>query len=191
MLDGQTIKAKLAPHSELAHFQMRIAQQWFARGEKTPDVFAQFFFFYAAFNALTFLWKEVDRVQRGDIPQIENLADKLDGTVWQELARDFADPIGFFTRRPIERMDERTGAPSRGEAREGRRHQRVLANPTAAPSEKLRALANVLYMVRCNLAHGSKMMMGDDLDVIQNAVPLLRALSRRAISRTKADFRRP
>lgn len=192
MLDESTIKTHLARYSDLAHFQVRIAQQWFARGEKTSDVFAKFFFFYAAFNALTFLWKKVDRVEGGDIPQIENLVDKLDGAVWQKLARDFAEPIGFFTRRAIERMDKRKRSePSRGEGREGRGHQRVLADPSADPTEKLKALANILFLVRCNLTHGSKMMMGDDLNIIQNAVPLLRALSSRAISYTKGAFGRP
>jgi hypothetical protein len=192
MRDEATINRHLAPYRGLAHFQLRIAQQWFDRGEKTSDVFAKFFFFYTAFNALSFLWKEVDSVGAGDIPQIENLAGRLNGTLWQKLERDFPEPIESFTRRPIERMGKRKiSRPSRGEGGEGRRHQRVLADPGADPSEKLKALANVLYIVRCNLTHGSKMIMGDDLNIIQSAVPLLRVLSSRAIAYTKAGFGEP
>ena len=174
-------------HRELAGFQLGIAQQWFRRGENISDVFAKFFFFYTAFNALYFLWKEIDSVDGRESRQIEHLVDQLNGTVWPELEREFAEPVRFFASRPIERMgDRRDTDPSHGRVTEGRRHQRVLADPSADATEKAKALASVLYIVRCNLAHGNKETMGDDLNIIQNAVPLLRALSSRAIDYTKA-----
>lgn len=186
MLDKSTGKT-VSQYRDLAQFQIRVAEQWFNRGEHSSDVFAKFFFFYTAFNALTFLWKQVNGVEGGDIPQIQNLVAQLDGTTWEEVAREFADPMRFFANRPIERMGDRTATdPSHGRVTEGRRHQRVLADPAADNAEKAKALASVLYIVRCNVAHGSKMIMGDDLNVIQNAVPLLRALSSRAIDYTKA-----
>lgn len=190
------MRAHLTPHQyELAHFQLRIAEQWFERGEKTRDVFAKFFFFYTAFNALFFLWKEVDEVGRGEsnepreTKQIENLLGRLGGALWDELGATLGEPISFFAGRAIERMDKRGGTqPLRGKATEGRKHQRVLADPRVDATEKLKALGNILYLVRCNLAHGSKMVMGDDFDVIENAVPLLQSFSSRAIQYTKGTF---
>lgn len=177
---------------ELTEFQLRIAEGWFKRGEKTSDDFAKFFFFYTALNALTFLWKNADKIEGGEIPQLENLVAKLQGTVWEKLERDCPGRVSFFSLRPIERMSERQGGrSSHGNAREGGKHQRVLADAAASSEEKLKALGNILYLVRCNLAHGSKMTMGDDRPVIENAVPLLRVLSRQAILYTEAQRGQP
>jgi hypothetical protein len=48
------------------------------------------------------------------------------------------------------------------------------------------ALGSILYLVRSNLVHGSKMAAGDDKLVISKAVPALQLLLDRLLRITKA-----
>jgi hypothetical protein len=69
--------------SELAEFQLQIAERWRDRGARTEDPFARFFFYFAGVNALYYLWSKVDDVRRGEqdrppneVKQIEHLLSK-------------------------------------------------------------------------------------------------------------------
>ena len=181
---------------ELGDFQLKIAKRWFRRGEETADVEAKLFFYYTAFNALFFYWSLVDGLLVSGKPkisehrQIENLVGRLGDKAWDRLCREVEQGIVFFQQRePIQKMDERSPAdPREGNPTLGEKHRRVLLDPTAESVDRLIALAKVLYIVRCNLCHGSKGILGDDMAVIGQAVPLLRVLTKEAIRYTGAKM---
>lgn len=50
--------------------------------------------------------------------------------------------------------------------------------------DQLVALGRILYLVRCNLVHGSKAEMGDDEQVIEASVDPLKRLLEKAIELT-------
>lgn len=50
------------------------------------------------------------------------------------------------------------------------------------------ALAKILYIVRCNLCHGSKGALGDDMVVIERGTRLLRVLADESIRYTGAKL---
>ena len=50
-------------------------------------------------------------------------------------------------------------------------------------------MGGIVYLVRCNLIHGSKTQSGDDQEIIESAVPTLEALVEAAITYTKEKFR--
>ena len=77
-MDGDiTISSSLADSSELIIFQLKIAERWYDRGNRISDIFAKFFFYFTGFNALYFLWKEIDNINGGEKKHIENLLRKF------------------------------------------------------------------------------------------------------------------
>jgi hypothetical protein len=175
---------------ELGHFQLDIAKRWLRRGEDVSDAEAKLFFYYTAFNALFFYWKLVDGVGRSEHRQIENLVRKLGEGSWDRLLSEAPNEVRFFKQRePIQKMDERSpDDPREGDAKLGQQHRSVLMNPGASSLDKLVALAKILYIVRCNLCHGSKGVLGDDRDVIRAATPLLRVLAEEALRYTEPEI---
>lgn len=181
---------------ELGDFQLKIAKRWFRRGEEIADVEAKLFFYYTGFNALFFYWSLVDgllvpgKPKISEHKQIENLIRRLGDKSWVRLCRDVEQGIAFFQRRePIQKMDERSpDDPREGDPALGEKHRRVLLDPTAESVDRLIALAKILYLVRCNLCHGSKGILGDDMKVIGQAMPLVRMLTEEAIRYTAAKM---
>lgn len=166
--------------SELHEFQVSVARRWLERADGTSDHFSQFFFLFAAFNALYFMWAETDHplnsdgIAAGEAGQIDHLVRKLDDTVAAALLSAIPDSLAYFVQRPpIQRMDRRlTGAS--GDPDEGAKWRKKLRSADAR--EQVRALARMLYLVRSNMVHGSKVASGDDEVLIIHAVPALRAL---------------
>ena len=171
-------------YEDLRVFQLTIADRWLERGEKSRDRFAQFFFYFSGFNALYFLWKVADNLPEhkddrpvGERDHIANLLRKLDHDDAKRILDEAAGSVAFFIKRPIQRMDRQTAqAPGQGDPGEGSWLRRQLANTNAAPVDRVVALGRILYLVRCNLVHGSKADSGDDGEVIAQAVPALRSL---------------
>lgn len=87
----------------------------------------------------------------------------------------------LLERGPIQRMDRREPSGITGSIEEGRRHQRRLRDEQD-PSERLRSLAQILYVVRCNLVHGSKMVDGYDIDLLQRCAPALRLIAEASLT---------
>lgn len=177
---------------DLAEFQLHIAERWRDRGARTEDPFARFLFYFAGVNALYFLWSKVDGVRGGapdrppnEVRQIEHLLSKA-GSSAVEVLGGVPDCLGYFAdRRPIERMDRRSQSRATvGDVGEGRTAQEALRS--GPDTERLRALGTILYLVRSNLAHGSKMDQGDDQDVVKHAVPGLAAILKWAIGHTRS-----
>jgi hypothetical protein len=180
---------------DLADFQLHIAERWQNRGVRTEDPFAQFFFYFAGVNALYYLWSKVDGVPGGapdrppnEVRQIEHLLNKA-GTSAAEVLGGAPLCVRYFAdRRPIERMDKRSQRRvTVGNVAQGRTARDALR--TGSDTERLRALGTILYFVRCNLAHGSKMDQGDDQEVIEQAVPGLAAILNWAIGHTRSELR--
>ena len=174
-------------HEQLGQLQLEIARHWFRLAEDIDSVEAQFFFCYTAFNALFFYWRLVDGLKNAsEHDQIENLLRRLGDGTWRRLSTEGSTGIGFFVKRPpIEKMDERDDQnPLHGDPRLGERHQRVLRDTGAGELDKLIALGKIIYIVRCNLCHGSKGVIGDDMEVIGRATGLLRLITDEAIRYT-------
>ena len=182
---------------DLAEFQLHIAERWWDRGAGTDDPFARFFFYFAGVNALYYLWSKVDDVRGGAPDRPPNEVRQIEHLLSRAGPSDAADVLAnahhcseyFAERRPIERMDRRSQRRTRvGDVREGRTARDVLR--TGSETERLRALGEILYPVRSNLAHGSKMDQGDEQDVVEHAVPGLGAILNRAISHTRSELRK-
>jgi hypothetical protein len=180
--------------ARLLRFQKQIAHRWYRRAQDFDDPFVRFFFYFSGFNALYFAWAKADalkndegRMVREDL-QIENLLGKFNSGEARELLRQLNPAIEFFSsRRPVQRMDKRTCHRfDKGEAREGRgAHERLASS---SPVDQLAALGKILYLVRCNLVHGSKAEMGDDERIIEASIGPLELLLEIAIDFTEKQL---
>src|SRR5206468_10795932 len=120
--------------------------------------------------------------------QIEHLLSKAGPSTAEVLGRAPHCASYFADRRPIERMDRRSQKrATAGDVGEGRAAQDALRG--GSDTERLRALGTILYLVRSNLAHGSKMDQGDDQDVVEQAVLGLEAILNWAIRYTRSELR--
>ncbi len=182
---------------DLAEFQLHIAERSGDRGAGTDDPFARFFFYFAGVNAHYYPWNKVNDVRgaapdrpRNEMRQIEHLLSKAGPSDAADVLANARHCSEYFAvRRPIERIDRRSQRRARvGDVREGRTARDVLR--TGSETERLRALGEILYPVRSNLAHGSKMDQGDDQDVVEHAVPGLGAILNWAISHTRSEMRK-
>lgn len=177
---------------ELMLFQLNISERWHKRGNESTDPFAQFFFYFAGFNALYFLWSRIDDIKNeqgqpaGEGRQISHLMQRLSDQKAELVIRELQSTLDYFSSRPpIQRMDKRTQeSASIGDAEEGKKWRRQLrAGKTCR--EQLIALGRILYLVRSNLVHGSKAESGDDKEIVVNSVHALKVLLEQTIALTK------
>lgn len=179
---------------DLAEFQLHVAERWRDRGARTEDPFARFFFYFAGVNALYYLWSKVDGVRGGapdgppnEVRQIKHLLSKAGPAAAEVLGGAPQCSAYFADRRPIERMDKRSQRrATMGDVGEGRTARDDLRG--GSDTGRLCALGTILYLVRSNLAHGSKMDQGDDQDVVEHAVPGLGAILNWAIGHTRSEL---
>jgi len=179
----------------LATFQTNIAKRWLERGHSSADLFAKFFFYFAGFNALYFLWGRVDDVRNqqdrpaGEEKQVENLVRKLRSNDVNEMMTTLTQTVHFFEERsPIQRMDRRGPKnPIDGETTEGKKWRERLHHEEL--SERLVALGSILYLVRSNLVHGSKVDSGDDQDIIDHAVPAVKLFLEKSLIISESALR--
>ncbi len=180
--------------ARLLQYQKQIAHRWYRRAQDFDDLFVRFFFYFSGFNALYFAWAKADdlkndegRMVREEL-QIDNLLRKFNSGEAREILRQLSPAIEFFSsRRPVQRMDKRTCHRfDKGETREGRRARERLAS--SSPVDQLAALGKILYLVRCNLVHGSKAEMGDDEQVIEASVGPLKLLLEKTIRFTDSQL---
>jgi hypothetical protein len=166
------------------------------RGCATGDPFAKFFFCFAGLNALYFLWSKIDRPRSPDgtrpaneREELQHLVGKLDRTTAERVVRDVSEALDYFKdRAPIERMGRRKPSDgSRGEEREGEELRDVLRS-AGDPGVRLTALAGIVYLIRSNLVHGSKLDSGDDEEVIGKANPVLRSFLQASVSLTEHEM---
>lgn len=175
-------------YRDLLSFQLNIAERWYDKGNKTDDIFAQFFFYFSGFNALYYLWRIIDTLKiRDEKEHIANLVNKIvvdrSYDIWERLTKC----IEYFKeRRPVQRMDRRLG-PFEGNPNDGNIFKQDLIEGSS--EEKLIALAKILYLVRCNLVHGSKSESGDDYEIIEKSIPPLRVFLEESIAYTRKQIR--
>lgn len=175
-------------------FQTKIARQWHFRAECSSDVFAKFFFYFSGFNALYFAWAKADDLRNsqgneaGENLQVKNLLEKLSSEVAEGILEQSRPAIEFFlSRGPIQRMGKRTCDNFlKGEESEGRSARNKLTSSSSV--DRLVALGKIIYLVRCNLVHGSKAEWGDDEQVIRASVAPLGLLLKRSIEFTEKQL---
>jgi hypothetical protein len=189
MMEENQNKNNLWKCRKLIEFQLKIAQRWQKRGnEIEKDIFAKFFFYFAGFNAIYFLWSIIDDLgQSREANHIKNLLEKIDETKVQKVFDKVKDSIDYFCkRRPIQQMIKRTcNSPYKGDETKGDELKKVLQDKNKNASEKIVALGIILYFVRCNLVHGSKEESGDDYEIIKKSIKPLSVFLEEAISWTR------
>lgn len=167
----------------LAQYQQLIAERWLEKGEKSDSVFAKFFFYFTGFNALYFLWDKIEsdrsrskRKIKEEI-QIESFVRTFcDESKAQAMLNDLTESISYFSNRTISRMIKRTAKmPEQGDMSDGMKWREALRTSTV-PSERVVAMSHILYLVRCNLFHGSKNTdeSGDDMQIVSNSLEPIR-----------------
>lgn len=176
----------------LIRVQLNIAERWLEKGRKSNDKFAKFFFHFSGFNALYYLWTEIDDLKNemGKRPneprQIENLLRKFNGKEASEIFKILSEDVKYFCeRKPIERMDKRKPEnPFDGDPEEGNKWKKWLKEREGI-LDKVVALGEILYLVRSNLFHGSKVESGDDEEIITHSITPLEILLSSALAMTK------
>lgn len=174
--------------NDFIRYQNAIAERWLQRGNETEDIFSKFFFYFSGFNALYFLWKEIEIPhKRGQENHIENLLEHFSEDKAQEILNKIRKSISYFSeRRPIQRMERRkTDNLLVGNDTKGSEYKKILQNKNTPEKKKIIALGKILYFVRCNLVHGSKTDSGDDTEIIENSIKPLKIILEEAILWTK------
>jgi hypothetical protein len=104
----------------------------------------------------------------------------------QAMVRRLHNTSESYHVRKVARLLARPLRFDRGEEREGRRaHEKLMSS---SPVDWLVALGIILYLVRCNLVHGSKAEMGDDELVIEASVAPLKLLLEKAVKLTERQL---
>lgn len=188
---GDKIRNNLWDFEDFIRYQLEIAERWLQKWNETKDIFAKFFFHFAGFNALYFLWKKIEPpIQRGQENDIENLIRHFDGEKVQEMLGTVGESVEYFSKRPpIQRMEERkTENLCAGDDIRGIEYNKTLQNKNNPAKERIIALGKILYLVRCNLVHGSKEDSGDDREIIEKSIEPLRIFLKEAISWTRIQY---
>jgi len=188
-------RAKISEWTALTIFQVNIAKRWQRRAAKSTDEFAKFFFYFAGFNALYFLWGKIDDVRNkenkpaGEGILIRHLLAKLDETTTTTLVNQLNTTVCYFTNRnPVQRMDCRDKEHQiDGDEREGKRWREELKSDSSAQAG-LQALGSVLYIIRSNLVHGSKGEVGDDEEIVRNSVKALKYILEATLAFTEREI---
>jgi hypothetical protein len=180
--------------NDLVRFQVNVAERWLKRGISTSDPFAKFFFFFAGFNALYFLWSKIANLKNDKFPdrqpsesfEIMSFVKKFSEEETSKILEEVSKDVAYFANRepPIQSMRERsTTDATKGSESTGRRWQKELKNKSSV--KRLVGLSETLYLVRSNLFHGSKIESGDDELVVQHSICSLKVFLENGISLTK------
>jgi len=124
----------------------------------------------------------------GEPKLIDGLVGSLGSAVAKSILSDTeveAKVTYLIERDPLQRMDRRKPNGVTGNPSEGRRHRERLAKVELEPVERLQALTQILYIVRCNLVHGSKMVEGYDLELLGHCVPPLLAIAQACLTKIR------
>ncbi len=178
--------------------QVDIAERWLKRGDMTRDGYAKFFFYFAGFNALYFLWGKVNKVTKinGSIPSQQDIIENILGQFGDEKAEEILGKVKtevnyFRNRNPIQAMIERRPDKKflEGNQNNGKEYRDILNNEKLTASKRLEAFAKILYLVRSNLVHGSKRAedSGDDEKIIASSIKPLEIFLTEAVSWTKGQ----
>ena len=171
--------------AELAEFETEIAHRWAIRGNETRDPYSKFLFYFIGFNALYFLWGRIKDLPAKDGLRFRDLVGSVTSNEASTIMLECKESVRFFSDRPITDMRARPRSASQGLTVVGERNRRTLANKSNTSEVRLKALSNIIYQVRNNLAHGSKGDFGDDRQVVTAAIEPTRRLLELAIKETE------
>jgi len=167
---------------QIVGFQIQVAEGWIRESE-SRDVHPRFKFlgYFMAFNALYWLWGIFDGGHASEVVRIQRLVGRLGMNATKDILARHDDYIRFLTARdPLLRMDARSRTSTTGSPGKGEEYLALLQDRTA--STKLQGLASILYLIRCNLMHGSK-TPGEAL--IEESVPALRSITKACLAYTQ------
>jgi uncharacterized protein YukE len=136
------------------------------------------------------LWGEVEIPRDKRVGErYRRLVRKLDAAEASRILSKCPKSIEYFSQSTISNMqnrDIRTGYL--GSTAEGDINKAILADLTRSWNERLEALAEILYQIRNNLAHGSKGGFGDDDRIVRNAVKPMNMLLEIALVETQGQL---
>jgi hypothetical protein len=188
------------PPEDIIDGQLKIAERWLERGGKSRitleyedgDPFSPFFFYFSGFNALYFLWRIADNLpSRPEVNHVEHLVRKFGTETAARLLTVNVRALVFFRDRPepIQSMGRQVnGSWTHRDATDGANYQAILKDHRSLAVDQLAALGKIMYLIRCNLVHGSKQDRGDDRYVVWNAVSCLESLLIESLSFTRRAF---
>jgi len=174
-------------HRSIVDFQLEIAKRWNQRGSEKKDDFVKFFFYFAGFNSLYYLWRVLDNLKKrdGERKHIENLLKKFTEAKAAEILEKVDESVEYFRARPIRKMIDRSSDRPDGDLREGEELMSQLEN--GSNKDRIVALGKILYLIRSNLVHGSKRESGDDREIVKQSIAPLDVLLEEAISLTEQE----
>jgi len=167
-------------NQEVLEFQLQVAEKWIDQASKLQPGSPHFEFvaYFAALNALYWLWAFADGSEGGkELDQLFKLIGKLDRRAAEAILedRDVKHSIAYFCeRQPIRDMRHRRKGAAGDDGR-GLGFKGLLC--TGRPLERLQGLAGVLYLVRCNLVHGSKDFDGLDRTLLERSISPVRRIA--------------
>ena len=189
-------KEHRAHWGDIANYQLQVLDLWVKLAIEKPPLAFQFVAYFSALNAIYWLWDSIDTAQRalnGDAPlkrselrQIQFLIDQLQRDAVEQLLNnpEISATVEYFvsTRLAIRNMKER----QKSQDGKSTKWKEELA-ASIEPHPRLKALASILYQVRCNLVHGSKYVTGPDDQLLERCIPALRELARAARDYTETQ----
>jgi hypothetical protein len=118
--------------------------------------------------------------------QIEHLVGILPGEFAARMLETHQGYVEYLDERgTVRRMGKRTLKRFVGEEKDGAKHLNCLRDGTRAAGERLQAMAGILYLIRCNLFHGSKGDEGTDQKLLEHSVAPLGDIAMEALNLTK------
>jgi hypothetical protein len=185
---GDKIRNDLYDFDDFIRYQLEIAERWLEKGNKTKEIFSKFFFYFAGFNSIYFLWKTIENPnQKGQENHIENLIKHFDDEKIHKILGKIGESVEYFCeRQPIQQMEKRKKEDfCVGDETKGSKYNTILQNKNNPAKKRIIALGKILYLIRCNLVHGSKEDSGDDEEIIEKSLRPLKIFLDEAISWTR------
>ena len=143
--------------------QEEIAESWLDRSKQTEDPFARFTFLWFGFNAL-YSQSEANRERSA----IRDFIHRQKIRFGQDFMSDVleSNAVGFFKDRVVR--------DARGNGEDTAEYAVHLKSSEWSVDKRFRSLLMILYLVRCNLFHGSKTFVRDcDQEVVERAAVLV------------------
>lgn len=173
-------------------FQLDAANEWIAAARRISqpgDNKLQFIAYFTALNALYWLWGRLDNVESPEIEVVQHLIERLGERTAKRIVRDervisFVSYLRRPERGPVRSMQTRTRDDPLGSSVQGSRYHEQLNSGRALT--RLKALAAILYLVRCNIVHGSKRWTQTDNDLATNGLPVLQLIVEEAFRFSEA-----
>jgi hypothetical protein len=162
---------------EIVRFQIEVADGWIRESrEESAHPRLRFIGYFMAFNALYWLWGMLEGTHQSEVARIQALVEELGLDTANRILSRHSSFMGFLiSRGPIRRMDKRSRTSAAGHPGDGTRFLALLQD--RAPTTKLKGLASILYLIRCNLVHGSKVAHAEGADLVRQSIPPLRSIA--------------